>query len=133
MTRIYRNLQELREITGIYKNFLINTSYKIVLTIKILFTIARGSGLDVFTMYRNYNNLQEFTWIYRNSHEFTDQTPYEIFLATKIVFTITRDSMFDVFVVIGVVSASQLKIEWLWPRPLSDYRYLSPKIKDLNT
>ena len=76
ITRIYRNLQELQEFTEFTvtnKNFLINTSYKIVLATKILFTIARGSLSGVMTIYRNYKNLHEFTRFYSNLQEFSDQ------------------------------------------------------------
>ena len=59
---------------------------------------------------RIYMNLHDFTVIYNN---FLIKTSYKTFLTTKILFTITRASIFDVFEVIGVVSVSQLKIEWL--------------------
>ena len=59
---------------------------------------------------RLLRELQESTGIYRNLQE---KLTYKVFLTTRIWFTIIRGLIFDVFEVIEVVSASQLKIEWL--------------------
>ena len=68
--RNYRNLQELQEFSGIFKNFQIKTSYKIMFwQPKYCLPSPEVPFLMLWTIYRNYKNLQEFTGItgiYRN-------------------------------------------------------------------
>ena len=123
ITRIYRNLQELQEFTGIYSNLQEFSDQHFIQNSFDKQNIVYHHQRFHFWCYwqftgitRIYMNLHEFTGIYKN---FLIKTSYKIFLTTKILFTITRGSIFDVFEVIGVVSASQLKIEWLWGLPLN--------------